>query len=83
MGPMNLKDYERMLPGGKSFARLKAWVRNYVGDELGWEVQLILKAGEVPAVRLGETGRLGWTTWLQTRLFEKDSKDLILGEDAA
>jgi type VI secretion system protein ImpH len=83
MGPMNLKDYERMLPGGKSFARLKAWVRNYVGDELGWEVQLVLKAGEVPAVRLGETGRLGWTTWLQNRPFEKDSTDLILGEDAA
>jgi len=83
IGPMSLKDYERMLPGGKSFARLKAWVRNYVGDALGWEVQLILKAGEVPAVRLGETGRLGWTTWLQNRPFEKDSQDLILGEDAA
>ncbi len=83
MGPTNLKDYERMLPGGESFVRLKAWVRNYVGDELSWEVQLILKADEVPAVRLGEAGRLGWTTWLQNRPFEKDTKDLVLAADAA
>ncbi len=81
LGPMSLKDYERMLPGGKSFARLKAWVRNYVGDALGWEVQFVLKAGEVPAVRLGETGCLGWTTWLQNRPFEIDSDDLILVGD--
>lgn len=78
LGPMSLKNYERMLPGGKSFARLKTWVRNYVGDALSWEVQLILKAGEVPAVRLGETGCLGWTTWLQSGPFERDTKDLIL-----
>ena len=83
MGPTNLKDYERMLPGGESFERLKAWVRNYVGDELSWEVQLVLKAEEVPAVRLGEAGRLGWTTWLQSRPFDKDTKDLVLGPDAS
>jgi len=83
MGPMCLKDYERMLPGSRSFARLKAWVQNYVGGELDWDVQLVLKAGEVPAVCLGKTGRLGWTAWLQNRPFEKDSGDLILGEDAA
>ena len=83
MGPMNLSDYERMLPGNHSFAALKAWVRNYVGDELSWELQLILKAGEVPAVRLGEAGRLGWTTWLQSGPFEKDVNDLVLEADAA
>ncbi len=82
MGPMTLKNYERMLPGGDSFTRLKAWVRNYVGDELSWELQLILKAGEVPAVRLGQTGCLGWTTWLQSQPFEKDTDDLILVADA-
>ncbi len=67
-----------MLPGGKSFSRLKTWVRNYVGDSLDWEAQLVLKAGEVPAVRLGQTGALGWTTWLQNRPFEKDTDDLVL-----
>jgi type VI secretion system protein ImpH len=83
LGPMGLKEYERMLPGGESFAALKAWVRNYVGDELAWEVQLILKAAEVPAVCLGESGRLGWTTWLQSYPFEKDVKDLKLQSEAS
>jgi type VI secretion system protein ImpH len=83
MGPMNLSDYERMLPGNGSFAALKAWVRNYVGDELSWELQLILKAGEVPAVRLGESGSLGRTTWLTNLPFEKDVDDLIVDADAA
>ncbi len=82
LGPMPLKDYERMLPGGKSYSRLKTWIRNYVGDALGWEVQLVLKAGEVPAVRLGQTGSLGWTTWLQSQPFERDTGDLILNGTA-
>jgi len=83
MGPMNLLDYERMLPGTPSFTQLKAWVRNYVGDALGWELQLILKAPDVPAVRLGEAGRLGWTTWLKSQPFEHDVEDMVVEADAA
>jgi type VI secretion system protein ImpH len=83
MGPMGLGDYERMLPGSGSFEALKAWVRNYVGDELSWELRLILKAAEIPAVRLGEAGLLGWTTWIKSRPFEQDADDLVLESDAA
>ena len=83
LGPMSLKDYERMLPGGKSFAQLKSWVRNYAGDALNWELQLILKASEVPSVRLGEVGRLGWTTWLRSQPFENDVEDMVISADAA
>jgi len=82
LGPMGLQQYERMLPDGESFAGLRDWVRNYVGDELRYEVQLILRADEVPEVRLGESGRLGWTTWLQNRPFENDVKDLKFNSDA-
>jgi len=78
LGPMSLKKYEQMLLGGNSYATLKDWVRNYVGDELSWELQLILKASEVPKIRLGESGRLGWTTWVQSYPFEQDVKDLKL-----
>jgi type VI secretion system protein ImpH len=67
-----------MLPGSPSFAQLKAWVRNYVGDALGWELQLILKASDVPVVRLGEAGRLGWTTWLKSQPFENDVEDMVV-----
>jgi type VI secretion system protein ImpH len=80
---MGLSDYERMLPGSGSFEGLKAWVRNYVGDELSWELRLILKAAEIPALRLGEAGRLGWTTWLKSQRFEQDADDLVLESDTA
>jgi type VI secretion system protein ImpH len=78
MGPMKLAEYERFLPGGQTFERLKCWVENYCGHQFFWDVQLILEAGEVPDVRLGQAGRLGWTTWLKTAPFPRDAEDLIL-----
>ena len=78
LGPMSLAELERLLPGGDSFRRLKAWVLNYVGDEFFYDAQLVLRAAEVPPVHLGQTGRLGWTTWLQTAPFVRDADDLIL-----
>jgi len=83
MGPMKLADYERMLPEGDSFRRLRDWVRNYVDEELLWEVQLILQAEEVPEVRLGKSGRLGWTTWMKSRPLEEDADDLVLNPSVA
>ncbi|MDT8302452.1 MAG: type VI secretion system baseplate subunit TssG [Sedimentisphaerales bacterium] len=77
-GPMHLSEYQRMLPGGDSIRRLIAWVKNYVGDELSWEAQLILSAVEVPMICLGKMGQLGWSTWLKSREFEKDAEDLLL-----
>ena len=78
LGPMPLADYERMLPGGEAFPRLKCWVVNYSGEEFSWDVQLVLKAGEVPDTCLGKAGRLGWTTWMKTQPLGKDADDLIL-----
>jgi type VI secretion system protein ImpH len=78
MGPMSFKDYQRLLPSGNSLQRLKDWVRNYIGDELGFEVQLVLKSNEVPQLRPGKVGQLGWSTWLSTKKFEKDVGDLVL-----
>ena len=80
---MRLADYERMLPGGVSLKRLVDWVRNYVGDQLAWDVQLVLTASEIPPVQLGKAGRLGWSTWLSSQQFEKDADDLILTPSAA
>jgi len=82
-GPMNFADYERMLPGGDSLERLIAWVKNYIGDQLSWDLQLILKAEEVPSIQLGRGGRLGLTTWLRSRSFEKDADQLVLEPLAA
>ena len=56
-----------MLPGGLSFHRLVPIVRNYIGDVMMWDVNLVLKATEVPKIILGQQGQLGWTTWLNRK----------------
>ncbi len=77
-GPLDLATYEKMLPGGDSLQRLVAVLRNYVGDELAWDLNLLLRRDEVPRTRLGEYGRLGWTTWLGDYHREEDADDLML-----
>ena len=55
------------LPGGARYDVLNTLIRYYVGFEFVFEVQLALRATEVPEFRLGrgERGlRLGWETWL-------------------
>jgi type VI secretion system protein ImpH len=78
MGPMTYRDYQRMLPGGDSLLRLKDWIKNYVGQELAWDVQLILKKEEVPAAQLGKSGRLGWSSWTKAKPMPRDADNLIL-----
>ncbi len=77
-GPLSFKDYTRLLPNGESFKRLAAWVRNYMGDVLAWDLQLILKAEEVPQLRLGQVGQLGWSTWGISGPVEQDVDDLVI-----
>jgi len=78
MGPMRLEEYQRLLPGGKSFRRLEAWVLNYLGDAFFWDVQYVLRAAEVPATCLGHSGELGWTAWLKSRSSARDREDLVV-----
>lgn len=81
LGPMDLDRYHDFLPGGRSLLRLVDWVRNYVGYEFDWELQLVLARDEVPGVRLGLEGRLGWTAWLGVRRAATDAGDLILAPE--
>lgn len=77
-GPMTLAELQRLLPDGESFLRVRTWVRNYVGDEFFWDLQLILKAAEVPRTCLGGGSQLGWTSWLRDAPFTRDADSLIL-----
>ena len=78
LGPMSLSDYEGMLPGGDSVDRLIAWVRNYVGSELSWELNLVLRREHIPRICLGTFGQLGWSSWLGGETFEADADNLVL-----
>ncbi|WP_332876512.1 type VI secretion system baseplate subunit TssG [Massilia sp. S19_KUP03_FR1] len=65
IGPLDLLDYQRLLPGGASFARLRDWVRNYAGMAYEWDIKLQLKRAAVPPLKLGQA-RTGWTSWLHS-----------------
>jgi len=77
-GPMGLSNYQRMLPGHSSLEHLVAWVRQYCGDELGWELKLILRCDEIPQTCLGQLGQLGWNTWIGSEEFKRDADNVIL-----
>lgn len=81
-GPLSLSEYRRLLPGGPSLHKLIPIVRNYAGDTLAWDVNLVLKREEVPRIALGRQGRLGWTTWLTPRRASTDAVDLFLDASA-
>jgi type VI secretion system protein ImpH len=82
-GPMPLADYQRLLPGGASLERLQAVVKNYIGEELDWDLHLILDQHEVPKTELGMAGSLGWTSWLVSETADENADDLILQPQAA
>lgn len=64
VGPLDYDVFEELLPDGKALPALVALVNHYIGDELGWDLQLDLFQGQVKPTRLGQHGRLGWTSWL-------------------
>jgi predicted component of type VI protein secretion system len=66
-----------------SFHRLKCWVKNYLGDEYFWDLQLILRKEEAPAPQLGRSGRLGQTLWSKTGPPKNDLDDVIISPEAA
>ena len=76
IGPLAYDDYTRLLPDGASMRRLKAWVRNYAGTVLDWDVRLVLRQDAVPPLKLGVT-KLGWSTYLASRPAARDTDQLV------
>lgn len=81
LGPMGLREYEELLPGGARLKLLGTVIRNYLGDDLNWEVKLALRKEEVPPARLGGYGRLGLTTWIAAQTLTRDADDLAIGRE--
>jgi type VI secretion system protein ImpH len=82
LGPLALEQYLEFLPTGSAFEPLRALVRFFAGDELDFEVQLILKREEVPRCELGaetkEAPRLGWVSWAKWSPMRQDPQDTVL-----
>ncbi len=74
LGPLDFADYERFFPESAGSRHLTDLVKNYLGEELEWDLELILKKEAIPETRLGVDGRLGYTSWLKKeRPFSRDA----------
>jgi type VI secretion system protein ImpH len=63
VGPVADDVLKQLLPGGTLLTRLKTLVRSYVGDELRWDLRVLLSE-QMRSFRLGEVSSLGDTTYL-------------------
>ena len=64
LGPLSLADFEGFLPTEWRFGVLCDLVRFYVKDEFEFNVRLVLRTEEIPAVELNSEPALSWTSWL-------------------
>jgi type VI secretion system protein ImpH len=64
LGPLHIGDFRRFAPGGGSLPSLVAMVRNYAGDELDWDLRLMVEHQAVQPLVLGARSQLGWNSWL-------------------
>jgi len=81
IGPLPLDPFLNLLPSGGAFKELVQMVRMFAGMEFDFDVHLILLASHVPACQLrseGQQASLGWSSWLKTREFIRDSEDAVL-----
>ena len=88
LGPLSAERYADFLPTGKAWPELRAMVRSFSGNDLEFEVQLILRREDVPSLELRNPSEnalcLGWHTWLKSREeFDRNPGDtiLLLGEN--
>lgn len=69
VGPVDWQTYLSFVPDGDSFARTQALVELYRADPLSFNVEVRLRAGQVPETGLSSdeaAGRLGYTSWVRT-----------------
>ncbi len=81
VGPLGLDRFLDFLPNGRAMAKLVQLTRYLVGQAMAFDVQVFLRASEVPYCRLDDEGvdapRLGEMAWLKTREFQSDAGDAV------
>ena len=81
-GPLSFQEFLLFLPVNPALQAVGKMTRLLVGLEFDFDVQLRLRAAEVPASRLGLTTglppMLGWTSWLKTEDYAAGDPGLVL-----
>lgn len=85
LGPLNYRTFRRLLPSADMLTPLAQMVRTYVGPELSFEIQPVLRASEVPPCRVGvaDGSNLGWDTWLFTLPPTRGAEDAVFAHEGA
>lgn len=60
----DMEQFCRFLPDGDRCEPLADAVFFHLGEQFEWDVELALPVGEVKPMRLGQSGQLGWTSWM-------------------
>lgn len=88
LGPLSYRQFADFLPQGTAYRPVVDLIRLLAGQEFDFDVQLVLKAEEVPGssadarARGDKNTRLGWNSWLKTREFILDDEQVVLAKTA-
>ena len=90
LGPLSHEQFRSFLPSGSRLRPLNELIRTYVGPEFDFDIQMILRADEVPPSRLAprlasrraqpaeiEPSRIGWNAWLCSRPAPQDMNQAV------
>jgi len=85
IGPLRWAEFARFLPQGQRLEALQAMVRQFVGQEFAWDLQLRLRPDEVPAWALGRRpgiGQLGRSAWLNSTRPRERADQLVMNVES-
>ena len=81
VGPLPFDSFLAFQPGGAASGPLTDLVRFFVRAELDFDIQLVLRAEDVPGCRLSHSNqgaaRLGRYSWLKRRAFTRDADQAV------
>jgi len=78
IGPLSLKEFINFLKPGICYRQILDLIKFYVGADQAFQLNLILRKGEMPKIKLGRGAALSWTSWLtQKTNTEKDTQVVI------
>jgi type VI secretion system protein ImpH len=81
VGAMDLAEYEKLLPDKSKLKLISSIIKNYLGDEMNWDIRLILKKKQRPATILGNYGQLGLSSWISNQEASLDADDLLISAE--
>lgn len=74
VGPLDWQEYLSFRPGGTRAKELHDLVRNYVGDEWDWDLELRVEEGMIDPMQLDKSVSLGFSSWLVSKAVRREAQ---------